>query len=406
MKTRKTLMGLPPAPHLRANAKERESAEARKQRVLSRIAALDASSRGKASAPRPASSRPPPTGATSGTGPPPPGPSASVAPKESTTAKPPPVEAEAAPQVNLSGTQIIPPKGGSVTTLMAPMTPNIPLTLPNTPPEAEGPTPVVASPPVDFETKTDLMERPPTTERMLRAATPAESVAPTSALAIRPWEAPVPAPPMTGPLDPRLILVNEPHSPRAASFRLLRDSLVAKRMPRVVAVSSPVPKDGKTTCAINLAMALSEQTANRVLLLDGNLFEPELGDIFMMARMPSVTPATAVSWLAPYKIIEARPTLHVAGIPRTPGEPLPRIDQPRFEALIDRLVRVSYDYVIIDAPALRGSPAVAQLLATVDGTLLAVRSGGTTTRDLRRAVDQIPKHKALGIALVDAMPHA
>ena len=71
------------------------------------------------------------------------------------------------------------------------------------------------------------------------------------------------------------------------------------------------------------------------------------------------------------------------------------------DALIERLVRVSYDFVVIDTPAMRGTPAVMQLLSTADGALLVVRSGGTTTRDLRRAAEQLPPKKALGIALMD-----
>src|SRR5262249_3294469 len=157
------------------------------------------------------------------------------------------------------------------------MTPGVPLTLPkghaserNVPlalPSAQRPG--HATPPPD---------RGPTTERMFRPATPVDPVAPsagtgpppaatTTALAVRPWEPPRPvAPPPPEQLDRRLILVTEPHSPRAASFRLLRDSLVAKSMPRVVAVTSAAPKEGKTTCAANLALALAEQPGTRVLL--------------------------------------------------------------------------------------------------------------------------------------------
>jgi Mrp family chromosome partitioning ATPase len=305
---------------------------------------------------------------------------------------------------------------------MTPGTPNVPLTLPkghssdrgvpvSLPSARTGPPPNVHP--------TPMPDRGPTTERMFRPATPADPVAPivaqgqqgplqpqqtpTAALALRPWEPPRPVPPPPPEqLDRRLILVTEPHSARAASFRLLRDSLVSKSMPRVVAVTSAAPKEGKTTCAANLALALSEQPGTRVLLLDANWFAPELHEIFKIAKFPSIAPPTAASWLAPYKLIESRPTLHVGAFPLTPGEAPPRFDQQRFDAMIDRLVRVAYDYIIVDAPALKGSPAVVQLLGSADGTLVAVRTGGTTTRDLRRAVEQIPKAKALGIALVDA----
>jgi Mrp family chromosome partitioning ATPase len=248
----------------------------------------------------------------------------------------------------------------------------------------------------------ELEKRGPSTERLLRPATPAEPAPPTTALALRPFEAPRALALAPQQLDPRLILMREPHSQRAVSFRLLRDGLLAKSMPRVVAVTSATPKEGKTTCAVNLALALAEQPGTRVLLLDANFADPELDGIFMVSRLPSIAPPAASSWLAPYKIVEARPTLHVGGILVAPGEPRPSFDQQRFDAMLDRLVRVAYDYIIVDTQALLGTPSVVQLISSVDSALLAVRSGGTTTRHLRQAVDQIPKAKALGIALVDA----
>ena len=86
-----------------------------------------------------------------------------------------------------------------------------------------------------------------------------------------------------------LVLKREPDSARAVSFRVLRDNLLAKRLPRVLAVSSAAKNDGKTTCALNLALSLSEGA--RVLLLDGNLIDPQLAKIFCIDES---TPTRAV----------------------------------------------------------------------------------------------------------------
>lgn len=250
----------------------------------------------------------------------------------------------------------------------------------------------------------EVSESVPQTARMVRVVAPVEPRPPAAPLALRAPELPAPRPAISGPFDPRIVLLAEPYSPRAASFRLLRDSLMAKSMPRVLAVSSAAPKDGKTTCSINLAFAFAEQPGTRVLLVDGNFFAPELGSIFSIDRLAPVTLPDGEAWLSPFKLVEINPGLHVAGIERRPGEPAARFDPPRFEALIERLVRVSYDFILIDAPALRGTPEVTQMLGAADATLLAVRSGGTTASELRRAAEQIPPKKALGIALIDALP--
>ncbi len=465
LKTRKTVMGLAPPPHLGGANPRAAEAEDRKQRVLARIAAADAND---APPGKPLARSAPPQGGPSPTPRAYSGPPAAGRPPESRIG-----------QSTLIGTQPPPPAAGATTPVIAPFQPNmgptgtgplghaipagpmsrndakaalsstfvmtpasmspptpgIPLTLPrsissdNKLPAASGWDIADAEVGSDPNIATAVMEAAPNTARMLPVANPVDStrtvdtVRPTEALALRPQQHAYERHSMSGRLDPRLILLIEPHSPRASSFRLLRDSLASKNMPRVVAVSSAAPNDGKTTCAINLALAMAEQPTTRVLLLDGNFFEPELGTIFTIDRLMSITPPDADSWLSPYKIVEVRPTLHVAGIPRRQemndrgsgggaplpssrrremDEPAPRFDQQRFDAMIDRLVRVSYDYIIIDTPALRATPEVSHLLAVADGTLLAVRAGGTTTRDLRHAADQIPKNKALGIALIDA----
>ena len=204
---------------------------------------------------------------------------------------------------------------------------------------------------------------------------------------------------LQGKPDPRLVLITEPDSARAVSFRLLRDNLLAKRLPRVLAVSSPGKNDGKTTCALNLALSLSEGA--KVLLLDGNLLEPELATIFCIPDSTPVWPPNA-PWLSPYRMVEFSRTLHVAAVVPQPGQPAPRFEKTRFEQLIGALRRFPYDFIIIDAAALSAAPTVSQLVATADATLLAVRSGVTTARALRRATDQLPNGRGIGVALIDA----
>lgn len=217
--------------------------------------------------------------------------------------------------------------------------------------------------------------------------------APQNALMGPPQAAPQGAP------DPRLVLITEPDSARAASFRLLRDNLLAKRLPRVLAVSSAAKKDGKTICALNLALSLAERA--KVLLVDGNILDPELDKIFGISEATPLWPMNA-AWLAPYRIAEVSRGLHVAAMVTPYGQPAPRFDKTWFDQVIGSLRRFPYDFIIIDAAALSASPTVSQMVAAADATLLAVRSGVTTARVLRRATDQIPEGRAIGIALIDA----
>jgi Mrp family chromosome partitioning ATPase len=202
-------------------------------------------------------------------------------------------------------------------------------------------------------------------------------------------------------VDPRLVLLADPDSDRAASFRLLCDNLIERGLPRILAVSSAAKHEGKTTCALNLAVTLAERTTSRVLLIDGNFFEPGLAAIFGIHGRSAVSPALDLPWLAPFKLAELTPALHVAALVEEGGA---RLEPHRFDVLIDRLCELDYERLVIDAPALNGSAAARRIVALADGVLLTVRSGRTTTRALRRATEQVAKGKALGVALVDAKP--
>jgi Mrp family chromosome partitioning ATPase len=411
LKTRKTVMGLAPAPHLGGdNRGAVNEAEARKARVLARIAAMENQSSPGVAPPAPGSSAP-----------------QAIEPLPPPYTTPPPFGGDASkiePPISSAGsiveeTYIGPPAFGTTTALMI-GPPGQRRTV-----SSDGTIPQASVWGHDIKPggipDAEVMEPAPNTARMLQAAHPSNvsqrppdapqaqpAVPPVTALALRPYDPshgreqfPHARHALSGPLDKRLVLLTDPHGTRAASFRVLRDNLLAKSMPRVVAVTSAAPNDGKTTCAMNLALSLTEQPGTRVLVVDANYFSPDLSNAFTVDRLGSLAPPDAASWMAPFKLVEIMPALHVAGVPSHAAQAAKRFEPQRFDALIERLVRVSYDFVIIDTPAMRGTPSVMQLLSTADGALLVVRSGGTTTRDLRRAAEQLPPKKALGIALMD-----
>jgi Mrp family chromosome partitioning ATPase len=205
--------------------------------------------------------------------------------------------------------------------------------------------------------------------------------------------------------DPRAVMLGEPDSARAAAFRLLCEKLLEKGLPNVLVVSSAARHDGKTTCALNLALALAERPGT-VLLVDGSLAAPALADMFGIDEHTPTSPVLDFTWLAPFKLAELTPRLHVAVPVPHNDEPSVRSETHRLDVLIDRLSRVGYDRLVIDGPTLDESPAAARLIGAADGVLLAVRSGRTTSSALRRAVERMTRGKVLGAVLMDADPGA
>jgi Mrp family chromosome partitioning ATPase len=210
---------------------------------------------------------------------------------------------------------------------------------------------------------------------------------------------------LTGELDPRLVLLTETDSPRAASFRVLRHRLVENGNPRLIAVSSPDRGDGKTTAAANLALALAERGRARVLLVEANLRTPDLATVF--GFLPPVCFARQLAAhrerpLDPWTVVDVGDTgLHVAAIhPETARGAL--VDGVALGVALAALPRAGYDYVVIDTPSVLGAADVNLVADYAHGVLLVSRSGKTTARALRRAVEQVAPSHLLGLMLLDA----
>ncbi|MDQ3364725.1 MAG: P-loop NTPase [Myxococcota bacterium] len=205
-------------------------------------------------------------------------------------------------------------------------------------------------------------------------------------------------------LDRRLALVIDPDSERAASFRVLRHHLLEVGRPQCVIVSSPEAGDGKTTTAVNLALALAECGRAKVLLVETHLRRPQLGGIFKF-----VPPWCFAEQLAahrhqpmmPWSMIEIPQLwLHVGAVnPRIEKTQL--LDGPAFAIAIERLRMGGYDHIVVDAPPVLGSADVNLMADAADAVVLAVKTRRSTTRNLRKAIDQIGASKVAGTVLVE-----
>jgi Mrp family chromosome partitioning ATPase len=206
------------------------------------------------------------------------------------------------------------------------------------------------------------------------------------------------------PPDRRLVLVRDTDSERAAAFRVLRHHLLERGQPKVVAVSSARDREGKTTTAVNLALALSECGRARVLLIDGNLRRPELAGLFRFVPPWCFAEQLQVHReqpLLPWGVVDIPALhLHVAAINprRDPGRLL---DAPAFAIAVERLGLGPYDHLVIDCPSVLGSADVNLIQDCADGVLLVTRRKQSTGRDLKQAVEQLMPSKILGTALLE-----
>jgi Mrp family chromosome partitioning ATPase len=206
------------------------------------------------------------------------------------------------------------------------------------------------------------------------------------------------------PPDLRLTLILEPDSERSAAFRVLRHHLLEIGRPQVVIVTSPQGGEGKTTAAVNLALALAECGRAKTLLVETHVRRPQLTAIFKF-----VPPWCFAEQLAAHRHQPAMPWsmidipqlwLHVAAInPRIQQTQL--LDGPAFAIAMERLRLAGYDHIVVDAPPVLGSADVNLMADAADSVVFALRARRSTTRDLRRAIDQLGSSKIAGTVLLE-----
>jgi Mrp family chromosome partitioning ATPase len=204
-------------------------------------------------------------------------------------------------------------------------------------------------------------------------------------------------------IDARMFMLGAPDSPPAASFRVLRHRLADRKGVKVILVTSPRAREGKTMCAVNLALALSEAGRARVLLLEANLRTPALAQLFgfepPMCIAEQLDQHRAGS-TQPWIVVETgTPWLHTAAVsPDAKARPI--LDGPALAQCVDELRRAGYDYIVIDSPPILGSADVNIIEETVDGIVIAMWARRSRARALRKAVDQIGRSKLLGVVLL------
>jgi Mrp family chromosome partitioning ATPase len=205
-------------------------------------------------------------------------------------------------------------------------------------------------------------------------------------------------------LDPRLVLLREPDSTRAASFRVLRHQLVDAGSPQVIAVTSPRDRERKTTCAINLALALAESGQSQVLLVDANRYRPEVAHILrfipprcFLAQVEERRGEPSGGW----RVVDLPGLgMHVLAIDSS-AERRPLVDGPAFTAAFEGLRLAGYDYIVVDTSSVLRSADVNLLQDAVDAVLLTAVQRRSTARDLQNSVEQLTPAKILGTTLFE-----
>lgn len=216
----------------------------------------------------------------------------------------------------------------------------------------------------------------------------------------------------TIPLDPSvektpLITDINTHAPRAEAFRVLRTNLqfVDVDSPsKIVAVTSSLPGEGKSSTAMILAIALT-QAGQRTLLVDGDLRRPQVaGRLGLEQTVGLTTVLVGKIDLADALQEHAASGLTVLTSGSVPPNPAELIQSHAMEDLLKDL-RGQFEVVVIDSPPLLPVTDAALLAAHSDGALIVVRHDKTTTDQLEHSLERLHAvdSRAVGV-VINAVP--
>jgi len=190
------------------------------------------------------------------------------------------------------------------------------------------------------------------------------------------------------------------HETPAEEFRTLRtrlNHLQTLQPLHTIVISSPSPAEGKTFTAVNLALAESHLTENRVLLGDFDLRRPMIHNLFQVDRAPGLTDYLLgqVPLAGALRKISGM-NLYVLPAGSPVKNPLELLNTRQAKTLFEELPKV-FTWAIFDTPPLLFS-ADANLLSTLaDGTILVVKIGATTFDNVTRAMQSLCENNVLGI---------
>jgi polysaccharide biosynthesis transport protein len=140
----------------------------------------------------------------------------------------------------------------------------------------------------------------------------------------------------------------------------------------VIQVTSPVPGDGKSTVAANLAISMA-QSGRKTLLLDCDMRRPRLAKLIGVREDIGLTNILA----GKLKLEEAIQPSAVANMDvltcgRRPGHPAELLLSDDFVDVVNSL-RDQYDYIIMDTPPILAVSDPANASACSDGIILTLR---------------------------------
>ncbi|MCU1279012.1 MAG: ywqD [bacterium] len=202
---------------------------------------------------------------------------------------------------------------------------------------------------------------------------------------------------------PRVVTLAQPNHPAAEQYRVLRYRLecLAKAGIKALAFTSPQSGEGKTTTAVNAALALGKGGRNRVVLVDADLRRP--GVASMLGLRANRGLADIVAGQASIDDCLWRfgaDELYVLPAGNVPDDLSGVLYDPRMGDVLAAL-KQRFDFVVVDTPPVLPLADVPTLCRDLDGAIMVVRANHTPKELVNAAIDALYGVTVHGLVLND-----
>ncbi|MBQ7288528.1 MAG: CpsD/CapB family tyrosine-protein kinase [Clostridia bacterium] len=174
------------------------------------------------------------------------------------------------------------------------------------------------------------------------------------------------------------------------AYKTVRTNLqfvLAGHSKKQIVVSSPLMEEGKSTTAINMAIAFS-QLGCKVLIVDADLRKPSVHKKLRVQNTDGLS--SVLVDLCPFSdaVETINANLDVLTSGPLPPNPSELLSSERMKTLL-RDLEQKYDYVFIDTPPVNIVSDALVLAPKTNGIILVVRDRSTTHEEMKKALNYI-----------------
>jgi len=200
------------------------------------------------------------------------------------------------------------------------------------------------------------------------------------------------------------LILPEEKSSTGEAYRALRTSILRvaqDKLIKAILITSANHYEGKTTTAINLAIALSDLPQFRTLLLDSDLRYPTIHSRLRLMQTPGLGEILEGTVELDSGMRDTgKENLKVITSGNLSSYPVELLESEKLKGLI-MVLKSKFDLILIDSPPVIPYSDATVLSSQADGVLLVIQSGTTRREDVEQVHATLRDNHAevLGVVL-------